>query len=86
MKDIGDGVYILSINIYMDRSRWIIRLRQITYLNKILKKFKMLDSKKSLVPMQHVWQPSKFGQRLATTNMSNINIVDVMYIIRLFFM
>src|SRR3954462_1433054 len=46
MKDLGEVAYILCIKIYTDRSRRLIGLSQSTYLGKILKKFKMEDSKK----------------------------------------
>src|SRR3954465_7800541 len=51
MKDLGEASYILGIKIYRDRSRRLIGLSQSTYLDKILKKFKMEDSKKGFLPM-----------------------------------
>ena len=41
MKDLGEAAYILGIKIYRDRSRCLIGLSQSTYLDKVLKKFKM---------------------------------------------
>ena len=38
MKDLGEATYILGIKIYRDRSRRLIGLSQITYLDKVLKK------------------------------------------------
>ena len=49
MKDLGEAAYILGIKIYRDRSRRLIGLSQITYLDKILK-FKMDQSKKGFLP------------------------------------
>ena len=46
MKDLGEAAYILGIKIYRDRSRRLIGLSQSTYLDKILKKFRMDESKK----------------------------------------
>ena len=46
MKDLGEASYILGIKIYRDRSRHLIGLSQSTYLDKVLKKFKMDQSKK----------------------------------------
>ena len=40
-KYLGEATYILSIKIYRDRSRRLIRLSMGTYLDKILKEFKM---------------------------------------------
>ena len=51
MKDLGEAAYILGIKIYRDRSRRLIGLSQSTYLDKILKKFKMDQSKKGFLPV-----------------------------------
>ena len=51
MKDLGEASYILGIKIYRDRSRRIIGLPQSTYLDKVLKKFKMDQSKKGFLTM-----------------------------------
>src|SRR6266511_3558187 len=51
MKDLGEAAYILGIKIYRDRSRRLIGLSQSTYLDKVLKKFKMDKSKKGFLPV-----------------------------------
>src|SRR3954462_385099 len=51
MKDLGEASYILGIKIYRDRSKRLIGLSQSTYLDKVLKKFKMDGSKKGFLPM-----------------------------------
>src|SRR4051812_24327775 len=51
MKDLGEAAYILGIKIYRDRSRRLISLSQSTYLDKVLKRFGMEDSKKGFLPM-----------------------------------
>ena len=51
MKDLGEAAYILGIKIYIDRSRRLIGLSQSTYLDKVLKKFKMDQSKKWFLPV-----------------------------------
>ncbi|KAK1594668.1 hypothetical protein QYE76_008240 [Lolium multiflorum] len=51
MKDLGEAAYILGIKIYRERSRRLIGLSQITYLDKNLKKFRMDESKKGFLPM-----------------------------------
>ena len=48
-KDLGKAAYILSIKIYRDRSRRLISFSMSTYLNKILKWFKMEQSKKEFL-------------------------------------
>ena len=40
-EDLDKAAYILGIKIYRDRSRRLIRLSQSTYLEMILKEFKM---------------------------------------------
>ena len=51
MKDLGEAAYILGIKIYRDRSRRLIALNQTTYLDKVLKRFRMEGSKKGFLPM-----------------------------------
>ncbi|KAJ9541861.1 hypothetical protein OSB04_028367 [Centaurea solstitialis] len=53
MKDLGEAAYILGIKIYRNRSKRLIGLSQSTYIDKILKKFRMDESKKGFIPMQH---------------------------------
>ena len=49
MKDLGEAADILGIKIYRYRSRRLIGLSQSTYLDKVLKKFKMDQSKKRVL-------------------------------------
>ncbi|GKB68915.1 retrotransposon protein, putative, ty1-copia subclass [Tanacetum coccineum] len=49
--DLGEAAYILGIKIIRDRSKRLIALSQSTYLEKILKKFRMENSKKGYTPM-----------------------------------
>ncbi|WVZ96608.1 hypothetical protein U9M48_042224 [Paspalum notatum var. saurae] len=51
MKDLGEAAYILGIKIYRDRSKRLIGLSQSTYIDKVLKRFNMHDSKKDFLPM-----------------------------------
>jgi hypothetical protein len=53
MKDLGEVAYILGIEIYRDRSNRQIELTQDTYIDKILNRFNMQDSKKGFLPMSH---------------------------------
>ena len=53
MKDLGEATYILGIRIYRDRARRLIGLSQSLYLEKVLKRFNMEDSKKGLLPVRH---------------------------------
>ncbi|KAJ9536778.1 hypothetical protein OSB04_un000002 [Centaurea solstitialis] len=53
MKDLGEAACILGIKIYRNRSKRLIGLSQSTYIDKILKKYRMDESKKGFIPMQH---------------------------------
>ncbi|KAK8943207.1 hypothetical protein KSP39_PZI008734 [Platanthera zijinensis] len=53
MKDLGEATYILGIKIYRDRSKKLLGLTQSTYIEKVLKRFNMLESKKGFLPMSH---------------------------------
>jgi hypothetical protein len=53
MKDLGEASYILGIKIYRDRSKRLIGLSQDTYIDKVLKRFNMEQSKKGFLPMSH---------------------------------
>nr|GEW98776.1 hypothetical protein [Tanacetum cinerariifolium] len=50
--DIRRSTYILGIKITKDRSKRLIALSQNAYFDKILKKFKMENSKRGNIPMQ----------------------------------
>nr|GFD04601.1 retrotransposon protein, putative, Ty1-copia subclass [Tanacetum cinerariifolium] len=52
MKDLGEAAYIPGIKIYKDRSRQLIGLSQSAYIDKILKKYNMHNSKKGYLPME----------------------------------
>jgi hypothetical protein len=49
MKDLGEAEYILGIKIYRDKSNMLIGLSQDTYIDKILNRFNMQDSKKGFL-------------------------------------
>ncbi|KAL8097443.1 hypothetical protein AgCh_030536 [Apium graveolens] len=51
--DLGETSYILGMKIYRDRSRRMIGLTQGTYIQKVLKRFSMENSKRGLIPMSH---------------------------------
>nr|GEW68414.1 retrotransposon protein, putative, Ty1-copia subclass [Tanacetum cinerariifolium] len=52
MKDLGEATFILGIKIYRDRSKRLIGLGQNAYMDKILKRSKMDNSKCGNIPMQ----------------------------------
>ncbi|WCJ31679.1 Retrovirus-related Pol polyprotein from transposon TNT 1-94 [Euphorbia peplus] len=51
MKDLGEASYILGIMIYRDRPNRMIGLSQSTYLDKVLRRFSMENSKRGNLPM-----------------------------------
>ena len=53
MKDLGETSYILGIKVYRDRFKRIIRLSQKIYIEKVLKRFSMKNSKRDLLPLRH---------------------------------
>lgn len=46
MKDLGEAVFILGIKIYRDRCKRLIGLSQSACIDKILRRFKMENSKR----------------------------------------
>ncbi|GJU60182.1 hypothetical protein Tco_1237948 [Tanacetum coccineum] len=59
MKDLGEAAYILGIKIYRDRSRRLIGLCQSAYIEKILKRYHMENSKRGSILMQDKLRLSK---------------------------
>ena len=53
MKDLGEASYILGIRIYRDRSKRMLGLSQSRYIETIVKRFGMENSKRGLIPMRH---------------------------------
>ncbi|GJR70928.1 retrotransposon protein, putative, ty1-copia subclass [Tanacetum coccineum] len=59
MKYLGEAAYILGIKIYLDRLKRLIGLNQSAYIEKILKRFCMENSKRGTIPMQEKLKLSK---------------------------
>ena len=59
MKDLGEAAYILGIKIYRDRSQRLLGLSQSGYIDKVLKRFSMQDSKRGFLSMSHGIKLSK---------------------------
>ncbi|KAL4301844.1 hypothetical protein GQ457_10G007880 [Hibiscus cannabinus] len=53
MKDLGEASYILGVKIYRDRSRRLLGLSLSTYIDKVLKRFSMEESKRGFLLMRH---------------------------------
>nr|GFB88402.1 hypothetical protein [Tanacetum cinerariifolium] len=59
MKDLGEAAYILGIKIYRDRSNRLIGLCQSAYIEKLLERYCMENSKRKSIPMQEKLKLSK---------------------------
>ena len=53
MKDLGEASYILRIKIYRDRFKIMLDLSQKIYVEDVLKRFCMKNSKRELLPLKH---------------------------------
>ncbi|KAK0605121.1 hypothetical protein LWI29_022943 [Acer saccharum] len=59
MKDLGEASFILGIQVIRDRKNKTIALSQALYMDKILSRFSMQDSKKGMLPFRHGIKLSK---------------------------
>ena len=53
MNDLGEASYILGIKVYRDRSKKMIGLSLRIYIEEVLKRFSMKNSKRSLLPLRY---------------------------------
>ena len=53
MKDLGNANYVLGIQILRDRKNKMLALSQAAYIDKVLTRFSMKNSKKGLMPTRH---------------------------------
>ena len=53
MKDLGNAQYVLSIQIVRDRKNKTLAMSQTSYIDKILLRYKMQNSKKDLLPYRY---------------------------------
>ncbi|GKA99838.1 retrotransposon protein, putative, ty1-copia subclass [Tanacetum coccineum] len=89
MKYLMEAAFILGIKIYRDRSKRLIRLSQSAYIDKILKRFKMDNSKHDNIPMQERLNLNK-TQGASTPeevkHMQNVHyasaVGSIMYVVR----
>ena len=52
MKDMGEAYFVIGIEIFRDRSQRLLDLSQKTYINKVLKRFRMDKCSTSPIPIQ----------------------------------
>ena len=53
IKDLGEANFILGIKIWRDRKNKMLDLSQARYIDKVLERFSMQNSKKGLLPSRH---------------------------------
>ena len=53
MKDLGQASYVLGIQIIRDRKNRLLELSQASYIDKVLARFSMQNSKKGQLPTRH---------------------------------
>ena len=87
MKDLGEVTYILGIKIYRDRSKRLLGLSQSTYVDTMLKRFSMENSKKGYFSIDQRISLSKgdcltiLQERERMSRVSYASIVDsIMYV------
>ncbi|GKA57199.1 retrotransposon protein, putative, ty1-copia subclass [Tanacetum coccineum] len=89
MKDLGEAAFILGIKIYRDRSKRLIRIGQNAYMDKILKRYKMDNSKRDHIPMQERLDLNKTQGALTPEEVKRMQNVpyalamgSIMYVVR----
>ncbi|GKA74452.1 retrotransposon protein, putative, ty1-copia subclass [Tanacetum coccineum] len=89
MKDLGEAAYILGIKIYRDRSKRLISLCQSAYIEKILKRYYMENSKRGTIPMQDKLKLSKSdgastpAEKRRMSNVPYASVVgSIIYVVR----
>ncbi|KAK4397626.1 Retrovirus-related Pol polyprotein from transposon TNT 1-94 [Sesamum angolense] len=75
--DLGEVSYILGIKIFRDRSKKILGMTQNSYIEKVLKRFKMEHSKRGFLPMRHGIKLSK--KQSPKTNEELKRMLDIPY-------
>jgi len=53
MKDLGEAQFVLGIQIFRDRKNKMLALSQASYIDKIVVKYSMQNSKRGLLPFRH---------------------------------
>ena len=53
IKDLGEANFILGIKLWQNRKNRVLGLSQVGYINKVLERFSMQNSKKRLLPFRH---------------------------------
>ncbi|KAM1529835.1 hypothetical protein ACFX1Z_018995 [Malus domestica] len=75
MKDLGDASYVLGIKLYRDRSRKLIGLSQSMYIDKVLSRFQIEQSKKCFLPVRHGIHLSKSMEPQTPEEIRQMNVI-----------
>ncbi|KAM1523155.1 hypothetical protein ACFX10_013206 [Malus domestica] len=75
MKDLGDASYVLGIKLYRYRSRKLIGLSQSMYIDKVLSRFQMEQSKKGFLPVRHGIHLSKSMEPKTPEEIRQMNMI-----------
>ncbi|KAM2605233.1 hypothetical protein TB2_034053 [Malus domestica] len=75
MKDLGDASYVLGIKLYRDRSRKLIGLSQSMYIDKVLSRFQMEQSKKGFLPVRYGIHLSKSMEPKTPEEIRQMNMI-----------
>ncbi|GJU74023.1 retrotransposon protein, putative, ty1-copia subclass [Tanacetum coccineum] len=81
MKDLGETTFILGIKIYRDRSKRLIGLGQNAYMDKILKRYKMDNSKRGYIHMQERLSTPEDVKRMQNVPYASA-VGSIMYAVR----
>ena len=71
MKDLGETNFILGIKLWRDRKNKMLGFSQTRYIDKVLERFSMQNSKKGLLPFRH-GAPLSDDQRPKTLDEENM--------------
>nr|GEY28538.1 hypothetical protein [Tanacetum cinerariifolium] len=89
MKDFGKAAYILGIKIYRDRSKRLIGLCKSAYIEKILKRYCIENSKRGSIPMREKLKLSKLQGASTPAELKRMQNVpyasaigSIMYVVR----
>ena len=77
MKDLGEASYILRMKIYRDRSKKLLGLSQSMYIETVLKRYSMENSKKGYLSIGHGITLSK--KDYATTPKEREHMSRILY-------
>ena len=53
MKDLGEASYVLGIKIIRDRKKKLLALSQASYIDKVLSRYSMQNTKQGNLPSRH---------------------------------